>query len=194
MLSSTTCAVVVRPVDASTRLGHAAGMTTTGAGVRSVLIGLVLAALVTAAGCIAVQSQVLLATLPTTAGGVNFDTSRVVDDSFWGGHPVDDVLAALGKRRSDATIVERFSRVGVGEIGAFVVGGVPGDVLLDTVVQTWHAPAVVGRAQTTIGDRDVWALDFRPGHVFLAYRRGSTIYWAGTDDRSLAEQFVAAMP
>lgn len=169
-------------------------MTTTGAGVRSVLIGLVLAALFAAAGCSAVQSQALLATLPTTAGGVNFDTSRVIDDSFPSGHSVDDVLAALGKRRSDATIVERVSRVGEGDIGAFVVDGVPGDVLLDTVVQTWHAPAVVGRAETTIGDRDVWALDIRPNHVFLAYRRGSTIYWAATDDRSLAEQFVAAMP
>lgn len=167
----------------------------TRAGLRSVLVGLVLAALV-GAGCGVVQSQALLATLPTSAGGVNFDISRVIDDSFLSGHPVDDVLTALGKRRSDATIVERYGGVGGGDggIGAFVVGGVPGDVLLDTFVQTWLAPAVVGRAQTTIGDRDVWALDLRPNHVFLAYQRGSTIYWAGTDDRSLAEQFIAAMP
>jgi hypothetical protein len=173
---------------------HAAGMTTTHAHLRSVLIGMVLAALI-AAGCGAVQSQALLATLPTSAGGVTFDTSRVIDDSFLSGHPVDDILAALGKRRSDATIVDRYPSTGVGgSIGALAVNGISGDVLLDTVVQTWLAAALVGRAQTTIGDRDVWALDIRPNHVFLAYRRGSTIYWADSDDRSLAEQFVAAMP
>jgi len=170
-----------------------AGIVATRAGLRSVLVGLVLAALV-GAGCGVVQSQELLATLPTSAGGVTFDTSRVIDDSILSGHQVDDVLAALGKRRSDATIVERFSRVGGGGIGALVVNGVPGDVLLDTVVQTWHAPAVISRAQTTIGGRDVWALELRPNHVFLAYRRGSTIYTAGTDDRPLAEKFVTAMP
>lgn len=169
-------------------------MTATRPGFRTLLIGLVLAALV-AAGCGAVQSQALLATLPTGAGGVTFDTSRVIDDSFPSGHAVDEVLAALGKRRSDATIVERFPRDGVGgDIGALAVNGVPGDVLLDTVVQTWQAAAVVGRAQTTIGDRDVWALDLRPNYVLLAYQRESTVYWASTDDRSLAEQFIAAMP
>ncbi len=170
-------------------------MTVARPGFHGVLIGLVLAALIAAAGCSAVQSQALLATLPTSAGGVTFDTSRVIDDSLWVGHPVDDVLATLGKRRSDATIVDRYPSTGEGgSIGAFVVNGVSGDVLLDTVVQTWHAPAVVGRAQTTIGDRDVWALDMRGGDVFLAYRRGSTVYWADSDDRSLAEEFIAAMP
>lgn len=167
-------------------------MTATRAGVRSVL-GLALAVLF-AAGCGGLQSEGLLSTLPATAGGVNFDTSRVIDDSFLSGHPLDDVLAALGKRRSDATIVERVSWVGEGDIGAIVVGRVPGDVLLNTVVQTWHAAAVVSREQTTIGDRDVWALDTRLNDVFLAYQRGSTVYWASSDDRSLAEQFIAAMP
>jgi hypothetical protein len=170
-------------------------MTTTGAGGRSVLIGLVPAALFAAAGCAVVQSQALLATLPTTAAGVHFDTPRVIDDSFLSGHPVDEVLAALGKRRSDATIVERFPRDGVGgDIGALLVNGVAGDVLLDTVVQTWLAAAVVGRGQTTIGDRDVWVLEHRVPYFFLVYQRGSTIYWADSDDRSLAEKFVAAMP
>jgi hypothetical protein len=168
-------------------------MMATRVGFRSVLIGLLLVALV-AAACGVVQSQSLLSTLPTTAAGVNFDTSRVIDDSFQGGHPVDDVLAELGKRRSEATIVDRVSRVGDGDIGAFVVDGVAGDVLLDTVVQTWHAPAVVGRGETTIGGRDVWALDMRAGHFLLVYRRGPAVYWASTDDRPLAEQFVAAMP
>jgi hypothetical protein len=169
-------------------------VTPTRPGFGSVLIGLALAALV-AAACGAVQSQALLATLPTSAGGVNFDTTHVIDDSFSSGHPVDEVLAALGKRRSDATIVERFPRDGVGgDIGALLVNGVAGDVLLDTVVQTWLAAAVVGRAQTTIGDREVWVLDFRPGDVFLAYQRESTVYWASTEDRSLADQFIAAMP
>jgi len=37
-------------------------------------------------------------------------------------------------------------------------------------------------------------LEQRGGYFLLAYRRGSTIYWASTDDRSLAEQFIAAMP
>jgi len=169
-------------------------MTATRPGFRSVLIGLVLAAAV-AAGCGVIQSQALLATLPTSAGGVTFDTSRVIDDSFLSGHPVDDVLAALGKRRSDATIADRYPRTGEGgSIGALAVNGISGDVLLDAVVQTWHAAAVVGRAQTTIGDRDVWALEQRGGYFFLAYQRGSTVYWADSDDRSLAEQFIAAMP
>jgi hypothetical protein len=170
-------------------------MTAIRPGFHSVLIGLALAASIAAAGCSAVQSQALLATLPTSAGGVTFDTSRVIDDSLWVGHPADDVLAALGKRRSDATIVDRYSSTGEGgSIGAFVVNGVSGDALLDTVAQTWDAPAVVGRAQTTIGDRDVWALEQRGGYFFLAYERGSTIYWAYSDNRSLAEEFIAAMP
>ncbi|MEP7379406.1 MAG: hypothetical protein ABI725_07600 [Chloroflexota bacterium] len=170
-------------------------MTPTRPGFHGVLIGLVMAALFAAAGCSAVQSHSLLATLPTSAGGVNFDSTHVIDDSFMSGHPVDDVLAALGKRRSDATVVERFPRDGAGgDIGAFVVHGVPGDVALDTVSQTWHAAAVVGRSQTTIGDREVWVLEQRGGYFFLAYQRGSTVYWADSDDRSLAEQFIAAMP
>lgn len=126
------------------------------------------------------QSQVLLATLPANAGGVNFDSTHVIDDSFMSGHPVDDVLAALGKRRSDAAVVERFPRDGVGgDIGALAVNGVAGDVLLETVVQTWHAAAVVARAQTTIGDRDVWALEQRGGYFFLAYQRGRNRGWCG---------------
>lgn len=170
-------------------------MTATRSGVHNILIGLVMVALIAVAGCSAVQSQALLATLPTSAGGVTFDASRVIDDSFLSGYQADDVLAALGKRRSDATIVDRYPSTGEGgSIGAFVVSGVSGDVLLETVVQTWHAPAVVARAQTTIGARDVWALDLRGGDFFLAYRRGSTIYWADSDDRSLAEEFIAAMP
>jgi hypothetical protein len=168
-------------------------MATGHGGVRMTLVSVILAALA-ATGCGVVQSQALLATLPASAGGVNFDTSRVIDDSHSSGHPVDDVLAALGKRRSHATIVERFSRVGEGDIGAMVVDGVPGDVLLETVVQTCDAPAVVARTQTTISGRDVWTLDIRPGHVFLAYRRGPTLYWASTNDHARAEQFVAAMP
>ena len=182
------------PVDVRIRQAHGDTMTATRSGFCSVLVGLALAAVV-AAGCSAVQSQALLATLPTSAGGVEFDTPRVIDDSFLSGHPVDDVLAALGKRRSDATIVERFPRDGIGGgIGAFIVGGVSGDVVLDTVAQTWHAAAVVGRTQTTIGDRDVWVLEQRGGYFLLAYQRGSTVYWASTDDRPLAEEFVAAMP
>jgi hypothetical protein len=168
---------------------------TTRPGFHNVLIALVLVAFIAVAGCSAVQSQALLATLPNSAGGVTFDASRVIDDSFLSGYPADDVLASLGKRRSDATIVDRYPSTGVGgSIGAFVVNGLSGDVLLDTVVQTWLAPAVVGRAQTAIGDRDVQVLDLRDGYVFLAYRRGATVYWADSNDRSLAEQFIAAMP
>ena len=170
-------------------------MTATRPGFHSVLIVLVLAALFAAAGCSAVQSQALLGTLPTNAGGVNFDTTHVIDDSFLSGHAADDVLDALGKQRSDATIVERGPRDGVGGgIGAIVVNGVGGEILLDTVAQTWQAAAVVGRTQVTIGDRDVWVLEQRGGYFFLAYQRRSTVYWASSDDLSLAEQFITAMP
>lgn len=160
---------------------------------RNILIGS-LATVLLAAGCGAIRSQALLATLPTRAAGASFDTSRVIDDSFRSGYPIDEILEKLGKSRSDTTVVDRYSSDANAEIGAFVVDGVSADVLLDIVVQTWEAPAVVARTQTIIGDRGVWALEMRPGHFFLAYRRASTIYWAGSDNLSFAEQLVAAMP
>lgn len=45
--------------------------------------------------------------------------------------------------------------------------------------------------QFTLGLR---SLDIRPGNFLLAYQRGPAVYWASTDDRLLAEEFVAAMP
>ena len=159
----------------------------------SLLCVLGLSALI-ASGCGRIQSQPLLATLPLTAGGVTLDQSLVVDDSLWVGRPEDDVLAALGKRRPDATMVDRYSNSVDGEIGAIAVSDISGDLLLKTVVEVWDAAAAVSRTQTTIGDRDVWVLEMRPGRVFLAYRRDSTVYWASSDNQSLAEEFIAAMP
>ena len=45
----------------------------------------------------------------TSAAGIQFDGVQVVDDFFQSGHPVDYVLTSLGKRRTDATSVFRYS-------------------------------------------------------------------------------------
>jgi hypothetical protein len=141
-----------------------------------------------------VRSQALLATLPTSAAGINFDAIRVIDNSFNVGYSSDDVLAALGKRREDATVVVRYQSGGEVRIGALVVDGVAGDLLLDTFVRTWEDPAAIARTQATIDNRDVWTIETRDGRFTMAYQSGATVYWATGPDRALTEQLVAAMP
>ena len=160
--------------------------------IRTALTALVVATLIT--GCGVVRSQALLATLPTSAAGITFDASQVIDNSFNMGYAGDAVLAALGKRREDATMVNRYSVEGDAEIGALVVNGVAGDLLLDTFVRTWDDPAAIARTEATIDNRDVWTIETRDGHFTMAYQSGATIYWAIGSDRALTEQLVAAMP
>lgn len=159
--------------------------------IRAAFTALVVATLIT--GCGVVRSQALLATLPTSAAGITFDASEVIDNSFNLGYAGDAVLAALGKSREDATMVDRYSVEGDAEIGALVVNGVAGDLLLDTFVRTWD-PATIARTEATIDNRDVWTLEIRGGHFTMAYQSGSTVYWADGPDRALTEQLVAAMP
>lgn len=160
--------------------------------IRTAFTALVVATLIT--GCGVVRSQALLATLPTRAAGIFFDTSSVIDDSFMIGYAGDSVLAALGKRREDATMVDRYSSEGDGEIGALVVDGIAGDLLLDTFVRTWDEPAAIARTEATIDGRDIWAIETRGGYFTMAYQSGATVYWARASDRALTEQLVAAMP
>ena len=110
------------------------------------------------------------------------------------GYASDDVLAALGKRREDATVVERYPSEGDVGIGALVVDGVAGDLLLDTFVRTWEEPAAIARTEATIDGRDIWAIETRGGYFTMAYQSGAIVYWARASDRALTEQLVAAMP
>lgn len=160
--------------------------------IRAAFTALVVATLIT--GCGVVRSRALLATLPTSAAGITFDASQVIDNSFNMGYAGDAVLAALGKRREDATMVDRYSVEGDAAIGALVVNGVAGDLLLDTFVRTWDDPATIARTEATIDNRDVWIIEIRDGHFTMAYQSGTTVYWADGPDRALTQQLVAGMP
>lgn len=140
-------------------------------------------------GC-AFMGPGLVQTLPQKAAGVDFDLVQVVDDAFMSGHAVDDVLASLGKERSQATAVFRDASTGAGGVGALRVDGVSGEKLLDAVVKTWLNEATVSRTQTTIGDREAWVLETRTGHITIAYRRGDVVYLAFGEDLNLVERFV----
>ena len=179
-------------IDLRSLAAQAGGMTQRRRSIRTALTALVVATLIT--GCGVVRSQALLATLPTSAAGITFDASEVIDNSFNMGYAGDAVLAALGKRREDATMVDRYSVEGDAEIGALVVDGVAGDLLLDTFVRTWDDPATIARSETTIDNRDVWTIETRDGRFTMAYQSGATVYWAYGPDRALTQQLVAAMP
>jgi hypothetical protein len=105
-------------------------------------------------GC-SLRTDALLSSLPETVGGHSFDGVQVVDDSFPSGHPVDDVLAVLGKRRPDAAAVFRYASDGSGTMGAITVNGVDAKTLLDAVVDNWAAPAVIDRSLAESDDAEL---------------------------------------
>jgi hypothetical protein len=135
----------------------------------------------------------LLAMLPLTAGGMTFDGVLVVDDSFNVGHPVDDVLTELGKRRKDAVAVDRWSDSVT--ISATWVAGVDGPTLLATFVRTWDAPAVIRRSTRAIQvGISGWELEERLGMVDVMYRLGDVVYLVSSEDRDLLEAVLRDMP
>ena|SRR5687768_1486386 len=136
----------------------------------------------------------LLSTLPTAAGGVDFDDVRVIDDSFLSGHVVDDVLTALGKRRSDGAAVFRFSSAGGVSIGAVAVRGIDGDELLAACVENWQAPAVIRRSQRAVNGTDGWQVEMRGGGLTVFYARGSVVYVAWSEQRQVLEAVLGDMP
>lgn len=136
----------------------------------------------------------LLSSLPTSAGGIDFDDFQMIDDSFLSGHVVDDVLSALGKRRSDGAAVFRFSSVGGVSIGAVAVRGVDGDDLLTACVENWQAPAVVRRSQRAVNGTDGWEIEMRGGYLTVFYVRGNAVYVAWSEQRQVLEAVLADMP
>jgi hypothetical protein len=144
-------------------------------------------------GCTS-RTATLLASLPNEAGGVQFDIVQVVDEEFEGGHPVDDVLAALDKTRRDAHVVFRESARGDGGIGGLSVDGVSGPVLLDAVVEHWAAAAVIRRTEADLGARSGWLVETRTSHFTFAYQRGDALYFALSYDLAKVERFLMVMP
>lgn len=158
---------------------------------KVVVLGLVLCLLVVACSS---PAESLAATLPTRVGDTSFDPVRVIDESFQSGHPIDDVLISLGKRRQDATVVSRDAVDGSISIEAARIDGVTGVELLSATVQNWLSPAVRERSQRTIAGRDVWLIDIRPNHLLAAYARGSVVYLVSTDHLDLIELALPSMP
>jgi len=137
----------------------------------------------------------LLATLPDEAGGVGFDGVQIVFDDFYlWGHPVDDVLRAVGKERRDAVAVFRYSNVIEATIGATTVEGIDGETLLTAFADTWNAPAVVHRSARIVGGTRGWELRERRSGWTVMYRRGDAVYLASAPDRATLDAILADMP
>lgn len=134
----------------------------------------------------------LLSTLPDEAGGVFFEDIQSVDDAFLSGHPVDDVLAALGKTRAETIAVFRSGANGT--IGAISVDGTGGQLLLEAFAQSWHAPAVVGRFTRILGGTVAWELVERDGARTVLYQRQNLVYLATAPDRAAVERILSDMP
>ena len=133
-----------------------------------------------------------MATLPTEVAGISLDGVQIVDESLWVGHAVDDVLATLGKRRSDATSVFRYG--GQIYIGAMTVSQVTGEALLEACVQAWDAAAVIQRDEITIAGKTGWELTERHrDSLTFFYQLGDVVYVAWSDSRPL-KAVIADMP
>ena len=143
----------------------------------------------------------LLGTLPTTAGRVTFDGVSVVTDSLHVGVAEDDVLAALGKRRTDATIVFRSnSKPSHAYIGVVAVRDVRGDALLDAFAQNWSA-GNIRRTRRSVNGTTGWELEERHTHkltVFysygVSYPYGGVVYIASSTSRRRVEAMLKDMP
>jgi hypothetical protein len=155
---------------------------------------LLLCAVILIVGCNA-RLNSLQASLPRQAAGLTFDRVQVVEESqFLSRHSIDDAYEELGKRRSDATAVFLYPLNGAADIGAVTVSGVSGETLLRAVVVTWSAAAVVARSQREIGDRAVWDLETRSGHLTAVYRRDDVVYIVSSDGRALVDAIMLEMP
>lgn len=128
-------------------------------------------------------AEVVFRTLPEETSAERLGRVDVVDNrgTFRTGHPVDDVLEALGKSRDDATTVVRYTRDERAWIAGIVVAGVDPPVLLDAVEQHWQAPGVTSREATVIQGRDAVVMDRRDGSRIVAFERGGIVYVAYAD-------------
>jgi len=140
------------------------------------------------------QTQVLLNTLPVVGAGMALEQVTVVDESRRSGHPMDDVLMALGKSRRDAIIVFRSASSGGPSVGAVTVTGVIGADLLIAVVDNLQSAAVISRTMTTAAGKDVWLIESRPDHLAAAYSHGDVVYLALSDERLVVDDLLAVMP
>ena len=138
------------------------------------------------------DAAVLLATLPEEAGGVIFEYVQSVDGAFLSGHPVDDVLAALDKPRSEAVAV--FRSESNGEVGATTVDGVDGSTLLKAFADAWRAPGVIGRFTRVLGGTVGWELRDRGGDRTVVYQRGDVVYLVSAHDEVTLDGMLADMP
>jgi hypothetical protein len=146
---------------------------------------------VTLGGC--GRTETLLSSLPSSVGDRSFDMVTVVDESFRSGHPVDDVLAALGKRRPDAAAVFRDASEGWGTAGAMTVSGVDGPTLLEAVVTNWDSAGVVDRSQRDVGAKPVWLLTSRLGHLVAVYAKSDVVYIATSFDAQTLDAIVRGL-
>jgi len=117
-----------------------------------------------------------------------------VDASYLSGHPVDDVLAALGKSRSDAVAVFRDAADGSGTMGAVAVRDVDGVTLLHAVTAHWRSAAVTGRSETDVDGKHVWLLSERLGYLVAAYVRTDVVYIVSANDLTTLEALLRSMP
>lgn len=160
---------------------------------RTFAVVLVLLTAMTA-GCAQTPPTVneLLRALPTRVGGVAIDEFAVIDGSFSTGHSVDDVLDALGRKRSDLVAVFGGPTRGAGGVGAVSVQGVGGERLVHTIVANWNRPSVVDREQLHIGGRGVWLLTERSGYETAVYHVGDVAYIAHGHTRTTVENYLEA--
>ena len=63
-----------------------------------------------------------------------------------------------------------------------------------TLVDTWHAPAVIRRSTHVLGESIAWTLLERLGNRTVLYRRGDVVYIASTEERATLDSIVADMP
>jgi hypothetical protein len=139
-------------------------------------------------------AESLVATIPSRVGGMTLDAIQVVDDSYLSGHPIDDVLAVLGKGRKEATVVFRDATNGKLSVGAIVVAGVSANDVLAATVENWLAPSVSRREERVLSGRSVWLLDIRPDHYMATYAQGDAVYVVVADDLGTVERALSLMP
>jgi hypothetical protein len=136
----------------------------------------------------------LLAALPRQANETDLDLVQIVDDRFLSGHLVDSVLDALGKSRSDATVVFRTSATSDLSVGAMAVAGISGADLLHAVNQAWNSAAIISRSEADIQGRRVIRLEARGGDITVAYVRGTVAYLVTGDSAEAIDTLLARMP
>lgn len=137
--------------------------------------------------------QALLDSLPVDAGGLQLDGVQIVHETgLLIGHPVDEVLWAVGKERGDAVSVYRYGDSTT--IGATKVAGIDGITLLQAFADAWNAPSVIDRGRRWVHGLPAWQLWHRGGDRTVVYVDGDVVYVVQTDDPALLEAILLEMP